>query len=38
MNHKIYLGDAVYACIDHGMIKLWTSNGVRESGGKSDLD
>jgi hypothetical protein len=27
-DNKRYLGDAVYAELDHGMIKLTTSNGV----------
>ncbi len=26
-----YLGDGVYACVEAGMIKLWTSNGVENS-------
>lgn len=29
--HEIYLGDAVYAKIESGMIKLWTSDGNRET-------
>lgn len=29
MNKKVYLGDAVYAQVEHGMIKLTTEDGVK---------
>ena len=30
-DRKAYLGDGVYASIEHGMIRLVTSNGVEDS-------
>lgn len=30
MRNRTYLGDSVYASVEHGMIRLCTNNGIRD--------